>query len=645
MNPEVAQGQPATPATGVAAVDPRQCDRSPDDMERARTQRAAWDAYYGRFRDSVTSEAGVGKRNRNVKSNRCAAIVDKGASWLTGPELVIEVADTHAPPTSAARVKQLRTAQSRGVQDEPDGDETSTPPAGHSQRGVPGAPSQPVEDPRQIALDDLIGTSDDFKTFLSNVTMMGGVTGHAFVKIVYDSLGKPKSKPQFRLLDSQNVWVLTHPDDVNCALAYVIEYDEALTVIGAGGLVSHRVKRQIVMRVSAQGQPRWAPLDPISGELPEGAGDTDDTDHWEVATYTRLVAGAGGTSTTSSAYAVDMNSPLAQWKADKAGPQVWDYPWPPIVDCMNLPAPTQYYGLPDLPPEIIALNIRLNDIQTDIAVALEAYSQPIPFVTGYEPSAQAIRTTPGTVLPLPEGSTAGVLQPRADIAAAREFANDVRADMDEQSRIGAVALGRQEAMPKGNISGIALELLLQSGIEKNDLKRRLYGSLIRTLCLRLLILAGVATEDDTEIRLHWANLLPRDDQAAAQVALAMSQIGMSEHAIDDVLGVDYDTEREYKQQEKADSQEDDPDLAAAVAAGMVAPAPGAQAPSQGSDPSQPGQPGAPAQPPTPPAPGAQPPPAAPAAQPPAGPPPSPQAAAMRGAMKAAGKSAKRVAGK
>jgi hypothetical protein len=112
-----------------------------------------------------------------------------------------------------------------------------------------------------------------------------------------------------------------------------------------------------------------------------------------------------------------------------------------------------------------------------------------------------------------------------------------------------MALGRQESLPKGNISGIAEELLYQPTIQKIQGQRRLYGKLIRCLCLWLLVIADQASLDDTEIRLHWDNLLPKDDQAAAQLVLAMSQVGVSKHAICDVLGLDYEEELEYRQDE------------------------------------------------------------------------------------------------
>lgn len=509
-----------TPTDEAKAIDPRLCDRTDADKQLQQRQMAAWDAYYGRFKNSV-EKAGAAGRDRNVKANRCAAIVDKTAAWLS-KGLTIEVADKDAPAGGG------------------------TSKAGKPGQRQSGGKAKPQPDRRQMALDDILGDQDRFKAFLTMVYTSGSVTGHAYVKINYDE-AKYRQRgdlPSFRLLDSQNVYVLTHPDDCNIPLVYVVEYQTPIQVVNAGGYTQARVTRQIIARVAKDGTPRYGMVD-SEGNLPDGADEIADDDEWTIATYRRVApSGAAG---VMAAAVPSMGA--GAWKLTKDGVMRWPYPFPPIADCMNLPAPTQYYGQPDLVPEIIHLNQRINDVQTDTATVLEAYGMPIPWATGYDSMQSAIRLNPGELLPLPNNATAGVLQPRGDIASNRDFANDLRADMDERSRVPAVALGRQESLPKGNISGVALALLFQPLIEKILLQRVLYGPMISCLCLWSLVLVGVATLDDTEIRLHWADLLPKDDAATAQMVTAMSAVGVSDHAIDETLGLDYEEEQEYKQEE------------------------------------------------------------------------------------------------
>ena len=156
--------------------------------------------------------------------------------------------------------------------------------------------------------------------------------------------------------------------------------------------------------------------------------------------------------------------------------------------------------------------------------------------------------TPGRVIVLPShDSKLNALQAYGNIAEIMAFAEDLRQDMDEESRVPAVALGRMKDLPRG-ISGIALQMLFQPLIEKTIEKQRLYGNIIRDLCKRMLVLGGY--DYDTEIILIWQDLLPADDIAAAQVAAIYSQLGISKSTILSRLGFDPDVEATQLQDEQ-----------------------------------------------------------------------------------------------
>lgn len=545
--PPQAQAEDAPQDEGRAqAIDPALCDRTDEDTKLQERQKAAWDAYYGRFPNSVETEAGG--RNRNIKSNRAGPIVDKTYSWMA-KLASIEVVDKDAPAVEAEKPKPLSNKSG-------------------------GTAKVAKDDPRQQWIDRCLGSMDDFLTDLEMIVMSGSITGHAYVKINYDETkgAKGLARKPYSILDSQHTWVIPDPDDVNIAVVYVVEHETPLRILGAMGVAQSIVKRQIICRCARSGAPRFGPMD-VNGTRPDGVGDYADDDYWTIATYMRLQAGTGGAATAS------------RWK--QLGEIItWDFPFPPIVDCMNLPVPNRYYGQPDLVPEIARHNERLNNVETDTATTLEQYSMPLPYATGYN-AVEQVRMKPGSIMLLPQGATAGVMQPRGDIVGNRDFANDLRADMDERSRVPAVALGRQEALPKGNLSGVALELLFQPLVEKITAQRRLYGKLIRDLCLRLLVIADQASLDDTEIRLHWDNLLPRDDAATAQMVTALAGAGMSTHAICEILGRDYDEEMDYRMEEAQDKLN-----AAAKGQGMPLPPPMPMPPA-----AAPAQPGQPAQPP------------------------------------------------
>jgi len=61
------------------------------DQDRKQQMREAWKAYRGDLQDPLKVKAN--QPNDNVKTNRCAPVVDKGVSFLFGPTLKIECGD------------------------------------------------------------------------------------------------------------------------------------------------------------------------------------------------------------------------------------------------------------------------------------------------------------------------------------------------------------------------------------------------------------------------------------------------------------------------------------------------------------------------------------------------------------------------
>jgi hypothetical protein len=126
----------------------------------------------------------------------------------------------------------------------------------------------------------------------------------------------------------------------------------------------------------------------------------------------------------------------------------------------------------------------------------------------------------------------------SDLKSSMDFASDLRVSMDELSRVPSVALGRLVDLPRGAISGATIRMLLEALIEKTEAKRLLYGHLVEELCQRLLWIGGFG--QGIEVTLHWIDLLPVDDQLAAQAALAYSQVGVPQKMIWQYLGFDPD---------------------------------------------------------------------------------------------------------
>lgn len=494
--------------------DPTQADR----QRRTEIDRA-WSAYRGEFPDVFKTPHG--QPSDNVRPNRCAAIVDKGVAWLFGHEFQLTV----------------RPADEDGMgdddmdDDDADASQPKRPAPKKGKSTKQGKPGRKQQDPMEAALCRVWGSEDDMLTTLTMAAMNGGVSGHVFLKIIWDSA--KMRYPRVSVLDSHNIYVVSDPDDCNRAVCYVIEYTAKLGITSSGQQ-RNVTKRQVIALVDPDGNARY------------GVGGEDDDDYWTITNWLRYDDAGGNLGNAPASALSAQQQPWLQVGASIE----WRYPFPPIVDAMNLPNPNEFWGLPDLPPALIDLNERIHFIESNIAKIIKSNAHPWVFASGCDPS--AIRNEPGVVQGLPStDSKVWAVSASGDLASSMAFASDLRADMDEQSRVPAVALGRQADMPKGNMSGIAIQLLFQPLIEKTDLKRRLYGQLIRRVSAYVLVLLGqIADWRDVEIDIEWPDLLPNDDLAMAQTAVAEQTLGVSQRTLLKQLGYDPDEEADYKQEEQ-----------------------------------------------------------------------------------------------
>ena len=488
----------AQPEPIPASPTPINPDPTQADLHRRSEIDRAWSVYRGEFPEVFKTPHG--QTSDNVRPNRCAAIVDKGVSWLFGKEIKLHVMDADAQDSDTSDAAAAKSDAANAAKYEK----------------------------MEAALARIWGSTDDMLTTLTAAAMNGGVAGHTFVKIVWDS--ERMKFPRLSVLDSHNVYVLSDPDDVNRAVCYVIEYSAKLGLV-SDGQQKTVTKRQVIALVDPDGNARYE------------AGGEDEDDYWTITNWQRTDL------TSPNATSSSLSSQQSNWRMVGEIRQ-WPYSFPPIVDAMNLPNPNEFWGLSDLPPALIDLNERIHFVESNIAKIIKSNAHPWLFASGCDPS--AIRNEPGVVQGLPSTeSKVWAVSASGDLAASMAFANDLRADMDEQSRVPAIALGRQESLPRGNMSGIALQLLFQPLIEKTELKRRLYGQLIRRASAYCLVLLGLIQDwRAIEIDLDWANLLPNDDLQMAQTAQTLLQVGYSQTTMIERTGGDPDTEAQNKLDEQ-----------------------------------------------------------------------------------------------
>jgi hypothetical protein len=232
----------------------------------------------------------------------------------------------------------------------------------------------------------------------------------------------------------------------------------------------------------------------------------------------------------------------------------WPWPFPPIFTCQNITNPNESWGIPDLTPDIIELNNVLNFIESNTSRILKFHAHPKTYAVGLSASQINIGVDDLICLPSTDAKLAN-LEMHSDLKSSLSFIQDLRASMDELSRIPGVATGRLvDFQGLARISGIALMILYQPLIEKTTQKQRIYGRLIREVSRAVLVMAGLLSLEQYEaypIELHWQDLLPVDDLEAAQTAMVLKGLGVSSATLIQQLGYNPDDEAEKSAAEQA----------------------------------------------------------------------------------------------
>lgn len=353
----------------------------------------------------------------------------------------------------------------------------------------------------QNCLNKIWGRKETRIPLLQKLAMSGSICGQAFLRIVPSS-----TTIRLVVVDPSTVFVRTAPQDCETVLLYCIEYSSTETINGR--LVECYYREEITR------------IDPSSDDDVEGYEDLDSNGFdagvtWQIQHWTR-------------------QGDRGVW-SQVSDPILWQYPFPPLFHCQNLPNPHEFWGIPDLTPDLIGVNNALNLVQSNINRINKLYGQPILYAVGA--GEQVIDVKPGRIITL-GGVNSGIhaVPIQADIQGASLFADTLRSNIDEQSGVPSIAIGRIKDIPRGSISGIAIELMFMPLLKKTDKKRCLYGEIILDVSLALLSISGI--QGDIDLTLGWQDPLPHDDLPAINAEVAKKQLGISNTTLQRELGYD-----------------------------------------------------------------------------------------------------------
>ncbi len=369
----------------------------------------------------------------------------------------------------------------------------------------------------QDAIDTFWGETEARVPLLQELGMNGAMAGTPFLRIMPDGAGNYEPV----VVDPAIVvGMKTAPQNCNKVLLYCIQYSETeKDERGVSREVYYREEIAANYPESVPGKPQ--PSKPTS---------------WSIQHWTQVSQKGAPPKDT------------AGWTSE--GPPIaWNYPFPPMFHNKNLPMPNSPWGKPDITPVLIGINKGLNATQSDTKRTIRIYSNPL--LWGVDIGESRIKHVPGEIIQLPlPTSKIDAVHIVSDVANALKFAADLRSDFDELSGVPGVATGRIATMPRGNLSGIAVELLHSPLTKKTDTKRCLYGKLIIDVSQALLVLNGMS--GDIKITLAWQNPLPHDDLPSVQSAISKRELGISDTTLIRELG--YDPEQEMKISNEEDAK-------------------------------------------------------------------------------------------
>jgi hypothetical protein len=225
---------------------------------------------------------------------------------------------------------------------------------------------------------------------------------------------------------------------------------------------------------------------------------------------------------------------------DKPNP----YGFIPFIIFPNVRQPKHFWGTSDIPP-LKQAQKELNRALSQLSRILEVSGNPIAVLEGVE-TAEEIKVQPGAVWTIPEEAKAYLLDLLAGggIRLHVDYIDMIYRCLHDISESPRAAYGGIER----ELSGVALEVELQSLLQKVRRKRTIRSAAYARRCQMILKLHAQFNREDltgAATRIVWGAVLPQDRARLAQNEQALVQSGVhSRRTAMDELGI-MDPEAEF----------------------------------------------------------------------------------------------------
>lgn len=335
---------------------------------------------------------------------------------------------------------------------------------------------------------------------LQRLATNGAICGHAFLKIRID---ERHPYPRLVVIDPVNVTVHSAPDDYEDVIKYVIQWNGLDTTTDP--------KKQIAM-VYRQ------------------------TIEYNYESGTWVI--------TDERTRSDRATLMTGWEL--LAQEEWPFPWPPIIDCQNLPSANEFWGMADLEPDVVMLQEALNRSISNLNRILRIYAHPKMYTKGLNEAQQRqISIDADGMIHLPgQQGEINVLQTTPDLRASIEFYIKLREAIHQLSRTPEITTGKVDNI--GPLAGVALRILYGPLLQKTLQKQLTYGYLLKEINRRLAEIGGFG--DNNIPILTWPEIVPSDPVAEGQSLMLDKQFGASDYTLLEKRG--YDPEKEAERSSK-----------------------------------------------------------------------------------------------
>jgi len=256
-------------------------------------------------------------------------------------------------------------------------------------------------------------------TLLQKTALNGAVCGQAFIRL-YTEPGK--KFPRLIVVDPETVTVTLAADDIDTVYGYKIQYQS----------IDPDTEKHVTVRHVIERDGQFWKIKDERGQIESGT--------WETISDTR-----------------------------------WPYVFSPIVQCQNLPAPNEFWGVSDIEDDLIEVTNSTNFIMSNLVKIVRYHGHQITWGTGFKPN-ELLDISADKTIVLPVGGELQYLEMTGDIDKVLSIYKELKMFAHELSRIPEVATWRVESA--GQLSGVALEILYQPLLEKTETKRMTYGDML-----------------------------------------------------------------------------------------------------------------------------------------------------------------------